>query len=119
MKTAPVNDLLQDWQTTKPDLYPIAQSLYQRIKQQAPELIEKVKYGGILFYRTEAESSGICGVFVYQQHVSLEFTQGAQFNDTYQQLEGSGKFRRHLKFNNLNQIEAKNLDYYLALAIQT
>ncbi|WP_197723360.1 DUF1801 domain-containing protein [Thiomicrorhabdus aquaedulcis] len=119
MKTTFVTDLLQNWQTTKPNLYSIADRLYQCIKQQAPELIEKVKYGGILFYRTEAESSVICGVFVYQQHVSLEFSQGAQFEDVYQQLEGSGRFRRHLKFRNRNELDTKNLNYYLALAIHS
>lgn len=118
MKNPNAIKLLEDWQSTKPELYPIADTIYQHIKQQAPELIETVKYGGILFSRTEAESSAVCGVFVYTGHVSLEFSQGAQLNDPHRALEGSGKYRRHLKFKHLDDLGARYLDDYLTWAIQ-
>ena len=118
MKSPNAIKLLEDWQSTKPELYPIVDKIYQRIKQQAPELIETVKYGGILFSQTEAESSTVCGVFVYTGHVSLEFSQGAQLKDPHRELEGSGKYRRHLKFKHLDDLDAKHLDDYLTWAIQ-
>lgn len=118
MSSPNVSKLLEDWQSTKPELYPIASAIYQRIRQQAPELIETPKYGGILFSRTKAESSTICGVFIYTAHVTLEFSQGAQLNDPHRALEGSGKYRRHLKFKHLDDLDAKHLNDYLTWAIQ-
>lgn len=118
MSNLSVIKLLEDWQSTKPELYPIANTIYQRIIQQAPELIETVKYGGILFSRTEAESSTVCGVFVYTGHVSLEFSQGVLLKDPHHELEGSGKYRRHLKLKHLNDLDTKHLDDYLTWAIQ-
>jgi hypothetical protein len=118
MSNHKTSQLLDDWQSTHPDLYPIVDSIYQRIKQLAPELIETVKYGGILFAQNEEESSSVCGVFVYAAHVSLEFTHGAEFDDPFQQLEGSGKFRRHLKFKTPSDLETKQIDTYIALALK-
>lgn len=111
--------LLDDWQSIQPDLYPIVDTIYQQIRQHAPELIEQVKYGGILFSRTEAESSTVCGVFMYTAHVSLEFSQGAQLDDPHHQLEGSGKYRRHLKFKTTADLHNKHLKDYLCRALET
>ncbi len=110
--------LLDDWQYTRPDLYPLVEALYQLIRQHAPQLIEQVKYGGILFSRTEAESSSVCGVFMYTAHVSLEFSRGAQLNDPQNQLEGSGKYRRHLKFKTLDDLKLKQPLHFFNLALQ-
>lgn len=113
-----VSKLLDDWQYTRPDLYPLAEELYRQIRQHSPDLLEQVKYGGILFSRTEAESSSVCGVFMYSAHVSLEFSQGAQLNDPQHQLEGSGKYRRHLKFKTLDDLELKQPLHFFNLALQ-
>lgn len=107
MNNVKVIRLLDDWKSTRPDLYPLVARLYEQIKQHAPNLLEQVKYGGILFSQTEAESSGVCGLFMYSAHVSLEFSQGVQLKDPQGQLEGSGKYRRHLKFKTLDDLEKK------------
>lgn len=113
-----VSKLLDDWQSTRPDLYPLIERLYRQLRQHAPELLEQVKYGGILFSRTETESSSVCGIFMYSTHVSLEFSQGAQLNDPQHQLEGSRKYRRHLKFNTLDDLEQKQPLHFFNLALQ-
>lgn len=118
MNNANVVKLLDDLESTRPDLYPIVTRLYKQIKQHAPNLIEQVKYGGILFSEIEAESSGVFGLFMHTAHVSLEFSQGVQLNDPQGQLQGSGKYRRHLKFKTLDDLEQKQPLHFVKLALQ-
>jgi hypothetical protein len=118
MNNAKVIKLLDDWESTRPDLYPLVARLYKQVKQHAPNLMEQVKYGGILFSQTEAESSGVCGLFMYSSYVSLEFSQGVQLNDPQGQLQGSGKYRRHLKFKTLDDLEQKQPLHFVKLALQ-
>ena len=68
-----------------------------------PTVKEKIMYGGILFSLTEDFS----GLFVYRNHISIEFSNGFKFNDPTNLLEGKGKYRRHLKIRSLEDIETK------------
>ena len=107
-----VRNLLDDWQTVNPDLYEIANSVRTRILELAGTVDEEVKYGGILFAAPEP----FCGIFVYKQHVSVEFSHGAKIVDPHGLLEGKGKGRRHLKLHTLEDVENKHLANYLQLA---
>ena len=82
--------------------------------QLAGTVDEEVKYGGILFAAPEP----FCGIFVYKQHVSVEFSHGAKIVDPHGLLEGKGKGRRHLKLHTLEDVENKHLANYLQLAQQ-
>ena len=107
-----VKNLLNDWQTVNPDLYEIANSVRTRILQLFDTVDEEVKYGGILFAAPEP----FCGIFVYKQHVSVEFSHGAKIADPHGLLEGKGKGHRHLKLHTLEDVENKHLMDYLRLA---
>lgn len=107
-----VKNLLDDWQIVNPALYEIANSVRTRILQLADTVDEEVKYGGILFAAPEP----FCGIFVYKQHVSVEFIYGAGIADPHGLLEGKGKGRRHLKLHTLEDVENKHLTDYLRLA---
>ena len=107
-----VNNLLNDWQIDNPALYEIANSVRTRILQLADTVDEEVKYGGILFAAPEP----FCGIFVYKQHVSVEFSHGAKILDPHGLLEGKGKGRRHLKLHTIEDVEDKHLTEYLRLA---
>ncbi len=107
-----VKNLLDDWQMVNPDLHAIANSARARILELADTVDEEVKYGGILFAAPEP----FCGIFVYKQHVSVEFSHGAKIADPHGLLEGKGKGRRHLKLHTLEDIENKHLVDYLQLA---
>ncbi|ASK28207.1 DUF1801 domain-containing protein [Neisseria chenwenguii] len=107
-----VKSLLNDWQIGNPALYEIADSVRTRILQLADTVEEEVKYGGILFAAPEP----FCGIFVYKQHVSVEFNHGAEIADPHGLLEGKGKDCRHLKLHTLEDIENKHLTDYLRLA---
>ena len=81
--------------------------------EACPGLAEAVKYGGIVFLKN-GELVG--GVFAYKEHVSVEFSHGASFPDPDSTLEGKGKYRRHIKLHDLDDIEARNLAGFIGLA---
>jgi hypothetical protein len=91
----------------------IVQAVRAMVKKKFKPFAEEVKYGGILF----SSETQFCGVFAYSGHVSVEFGHGAAIKDNLGHLEGSGKFRRHLKLSTLADIESKQLNQYLALAL--
>jgi hypothetical protein len=78
-----------------------------------PEISERMMYGGIMF--TLEKDFG--GVFAYKDHVSLEFSQGSQFNDPNKLLQGSGKFRRHLKFSSSEDVDDKMVLFFVDQAV--
>ena len=73
-----------------------------------PKSTKVAKYGGTLYTLKPDEKEGqFCGVFPYKAHVQLSFAQGASLDDPDGLLEGSGKFRRHLTFKSLDDVDAK------------
>ncbi|PAT43035.1 hypothetical protein CK621_05735 [Vandammella animalimorsus] len=112
---AKVQNLLNDWLMTHPELQPIALAARGLILQCADQVSDEVKYGGILF----AAPVPFCGVFVYKQHVTVEFSHGALMADPHGLLEGKGKGRRHLKLHTLADVQDKHLADYLPLALVT
>lgn len=74
-------------------------------------------YGGLVFELEDGNrKSGIGGVFISKKHVSFEFSNGYLLDDIAGKLEGGGKFRRHLKLKNLNDIADKQLIGYFKQA---
>ncbi len=88
------------------------------VARLCPEARGRAMYGGTIFERQPGVyKSGFGGVFCYQRHVSLEFSEGARLNDPDGMLEGRGKARRHLKLRALSDIEAKQVEAFLIQAI--
>ena len=114
MSDAKVEQLLHDLQLTHPDLHAIVQATRAVVRSVSPKASERVMYGGLLFAAPEQ----FCGVFAYSAHVSMEVGQGAQLKDPHRVLEGSGKFRRHIKLHTLADIESKHLKTYIAQALR-
>ena len=114
MSDTKVEQLLHDLQLTHPDLHAIVQAARVLVHSVAPGVAERVMYGGILFSAPEQ----FCGVFAYSAHVTMEFGQGAELKDPHRVLEGSGKFRRHIKLHTLADIESKHLRDYIAQALR-
>lgn len=81
--------------------------------EACPGLTEAVKYGGIVFLKN---GGLIGGIFVYKEHVSVEFSHGASFHDPDAILEGKGKYRRHIKLHDLDDIEARDLAGFIVEA---
>ncbi|TDP72737.1 DUF1801 domain-containing protein [Roseateles toxinivorans] len=114
MPTKSVDTLLADIRLLSEERYQIAAAVRALVKQHFKPFAEEVKYGGILF----ASGVQFCGVFVYKEHVTVEFGHGAAIDDPFGHLEGGGIFRRHIKLLTSPDIEAKQLARYLPLALE-
>lgn len=110
---ANVEDFFNDLGLTDPEKQQIALALRKEIKRLAKTAEERVMYGGVLYYREDS----FCGIFSAKNHVTLEFSEGYRFEDEAGVLEGSGKFRRHIKFKQLSDIRDKQAAAYIEQAI--
>lgn len=90
-----VENLLEDLRLHRGALFPIVTRLRAMALASGLAITEDVKYGGILF----ASRTGFCGVFVYTNHVTLEFGDGSTLPDPHGVLAGKGKLRRHIRFD--------------------
>lgn len=112
MSTDKVAILLQDVKEHREDLFPIVARLRDMVLAAGPSIAEEVKYGGLLF----SSGQSFCGVFPYKAHVTLEFSQGAALTDPHGFLSGDGKYRRHIKLESMQDIEARRVADYVAQA---
>ena len=85
-------------------------SIRKLILKIFPKAEEDFKYGGIVYIFDKRLFSGI---FLRKNHISVEFDLGVKMSDPEKLLEGSGKLRRHLKFKEHSDINAKKLEYFL------
>lgn len=113
MREKSIEALLEDVRFLDEERYRTVQAVRDLIQRTINPLSEELKYGGIVF------SSGVSfgGVFAYKEHVSVEFSRGADIKDILGHLEGNGKLRRHIKLASSNDIEEKQLAHYLPLAL--
>ncbi|MEZ7818905.1 hypothetical protein ABXT70_02625 [Candidatus Njordibacter sp. Uisw_039] len=68
------------------------------------KLAEGIKYGGLAF---NVSNALIGGIYTYNKHISIEFSNGSGFTDTDSILEGSGKKRRHKKYTQMTTLFKK------------
>lgn len=92
-----------------PEKYKILVKLREIICENYHSVTEKIMYGGILFSLSE----DVGGLFVHKNHVSLAFSFGYLFDDPDQFLEGGGKYRRHLRIENLDDIIGKKVEFFV------
>ena len=78
-----------------------------------PKTDERMMYGGIML-SLDAEDFG--GLFVRKNHISFEFIKGFLMKDPNKFLEGSGKFRRHLKIKSKEDVKNKDVDFFVKQA---
>lgn len=92
-------------------------AIKQIVEEIAPDARYISKYGGeVIVPDADDDKHFVGGIFSYKEHVSLEFSEGASFNDPDGQLEGKGKNRRHLKFQTLKDVEGKAARSFLKQA---
>lgn len=96
------------------ELDTIASAVKTLVVEIAPNVTFEPKYGGEVFVPDAAHPKiFVGGVFVYKDHVSVEFSNGATLTDPGGSLEGKGKARRHVKLRVLADIEGKDLSGFL------
>lgn len=108
-----VQQFLDDLKTANPEKHALFQKLRHTILTQKSGIEERIIYGGIMF-SLEKDFSGI---FPQTHHISLEFGRGYLFDDPEKMLEGSGKFRRHLKIRTAEDITTKNVMAFITQAL--
>jgi hypothetical protein len=104
-----INRLLEDFDFVNSELAEIVRSLRKTVLKIAPKSEEKVMYGGIVFISDRM----FCGIFLRKKYVTIEFDRGYEMNNTQQHLEGTGKYRRHLKIYKKEDIEIKKAKDYI------
>lgn len=96
----------------------IIDALEEMVAEVAPELHGRSMYGGQMLERDGGDAAtAVGGYFGYKNHVSLEFSNGAQLSDPVGYLEGKGKARRHVKLRSVADIKAKGCADFLAQAV--
>ncbi len=95
--------------------FKILQQLRKIVFTQKPMVEERMMYGGIMFSLEDDLGGDVDfgGIFSSKKHVSFEFSQGCDLKDSDSHLEGTGKFRRHLKIKALSDVTDKNVSFYV------
>ena len=97
-------------------LIALANELESMVQTCIPDCHKVAKYGGTLFTLKPEEKEGqFCGVFVYSAHVQLSFSNGPALKDERKILCGNGKYRRHINFKSIDEID---YDYINNLILQ-
>ena len=92
----------------------ILNSMREIVFKTYPETDERIMYGGIMFSLNNEDFGGL---FVRKNHISFEFSKGFLMKDPNQFLEGSGKFRRHLKIRSADDIRNKDVGSFVKQAV--
>lgn len=113
MSTTQIAALLDGVGSASPTNHAIMLALRAAVQAGAPGADEMVKYGGLHYVAARP----ICGIFAFAQHVTLEFSRGAELSDPSGILLGDGKYRRHLRFTAPEQVDARLITAYVAEAL--
>ena len=104
-----VQVFLEEIMMVDSEKFEILQNLRKIVFSNFPEANERIMYGGIMF----SIEDDFGGLFVRKNHISFEFSYGANMNDPHKILEGTGKLRRHLKIRSLADIEDKKVEFFV------
>ena len=110
MTDSKVQSFLDELESMNSGKFEIVESVRREMKNIHPTVSERIMYGGIMF---SLNGHDVGGVFVSKKHVSVEFTSGYTMNDPDGVLEGTGKFRRHIKIVEPGDISKKTVPFYL------
>ena len=113
-KNEQVQKFLDEIMKIDEEKFLILQTLREIVFSIYPKTSERLMYGGIMF----SLEDDFGGLFVRKNHVSFEFGSGIHMNDPFKMLEGSGKFRRHLKIRSLSDIEDKKVDFFVKQSLK-
>ena len=101
---------LEETKSISTERYEIVRAIRNLFLEINPSFKEGFKYGGITY---DLLDELIGGIYSYAEHVSIEFSHGADLSDIYNVLEGTGKYRRRIKIKNFTDIKSKPVSYYI------
>ena len=109
-----VQSFLEEFMMVDSEKFEILHNLREIVFANFPKVNERIMYGGIMF-SFDTEDFG--GLFVRKSHISFEFSKGFIMKDPNKLLEGSGKFRRHLKIKSKEEVRNKDVDFFVKQAV--
>jgi len=109
-----IEEFLEDIQFQSSEKFEILKSIREIFKDANPKLDEEIKYGGLVF---NLSNTLMGGIFIYSEHISIEFSLGAELADPDKILEGKGKKRRHIKIRKIGDIQEKQVEMIVSSAM--
>ena len=110
-----VSKFMDDLQSISPDKIEIIKPIRKLFFGANKDITEDIKYRGLVFNLSNVL---VGGIFPYKEHISIEFSNGAEFPDPSGILEGKGKKRRHIKIIKKKDIDEKNVKDFVAVAVK-
>lgn len=108
-KDVKVQEFLDEMMIFDDKKFDILQELRQITFKQFPKVSERIIYWGIMF----SLENDIWWIFPSKKHTSFEYSNGYLFDDPKKFLEGTWKFRRHLKIRTFSDILNKEVDFFV------
>ena len=99
-----IHQFLEELSLKDFEKYELLTRIRNIVLKMYPNVTETIKYGGIMF----SIEDNFGGLFASKNHVSFEFTYGYKLTSSLK-LEGSGKYRRHLKIKSFSDDLEENL----------
>ncbi len=109
-----IDAFIEDIQFQSPEKFESMKSIRKIFQDANPKLDEEIKYGGLVF---NLSNTLMGGIFVYTEHISIEFSFGAELSDPDKILEGKGKKRRHIKISKTQDIEDNRVKDFVLRAM--
>lgn len=94
-----------------------AQLLRDIVLQVHPKIVERIKWGNLIFVYNENNFASVCSFETISYH-NLPFFKGALLPDPKRLLEGTGKGMRHLKIHSEKDINKKQIISWIKEAIK-
>lgn len=114
MQDKAVNQFLENLEAISSEQYRQTREILNIVQSINPNTSQAMKYGGIMLSTNQKD---LGGVFIRKNHISLEFSLGYLLEDPKKILEGGGKYRRHIKIHGDQDIQDKEVEFYLKQAL--
>ncbi|HEV7759878.1 MAG TPA: DUF1801 domain-containing protein [Acidimicrobiales bacterium] len=105
-----VADKLEPWQQD------IVEALRELVRESAPDSHELITYGSPGWKGTSNKLLAI--ISPSKKHITFSFSRGAELDDAYDLLEGSGKVTRHVKIKDMAGVHHEAFRGYVAQAVK-
>jgi len=99
-------------QSVEDNLKPIVKKLREAIKGCSEVIKEEMKWN----VPTYSNNKNICSIMAHNHHVNFQIFQGANLKDS-KLLQGTGKNMRHLRYENIEQLDITIINKIIKQAI--
>jgi len=84
--------------------------LTKKVRQVDADTIEDVKWNALCCFKGDR---AFIGIMPYKKYVSVIFDRGAELDDPYHVLEGTGHTMRHIKIHSFDDLKEKHVGSYI------